>query len=265
MDLEEDTFEPYSACSWTPWRQEHCRYYSNIKIFCEAGVWSIGSRMILKERSSNPPNFDAVNIRFLKKNTTIPIPEIVEDWSANGRYFCLMKRVPGECLEKVWGKLSAEKKDSIAKQTAEYLSQLRKLQSPKMQTLGGQPLYSTFLFHGEHGEPHGSLSSDDELWENMEGELEGIPGHVRRRLRARMPSAAPYTFTHNDIAIVNIMVENGRLMGIIDWESSGYFPVWWEYTAATIGLSQEDRVERFVAEVYASSSLFGLLSLVQGC
>lgn len=56
-----------------------------------------------------------------------------------------------------------------------------------------------------------------------------------------MPSAAPYTFTHNDLCFINIMVENGHLTGIIDWESSGYFPVWWEYTFAGIGLGQEDK------------------------
>lgn len=39
-----------------------------------------------------------------------------------------------------------------------------------------------------------------------------------------MPSAAPYTFTRNDLCFVNIMVENGHLTGIIDWESSSTFP-----------------------------------------
>ena len=55
-----------------------------------------------------------------------------------------------------------------------------------------------------------------------------------------MPPATPYTFTHSGLASVNIMVENGNLTGIIDWEASGYYPVWWEYTCAGIGLGQED-------------------------
>lgn len=37
------------------------------------------------------------------------------------------------------------------------------------------------------------------------------------------------------------MVANGSLAGIIDWEASGYFPVWWEYISAGIGLGTEDK------------------------
>lgn len=53
-----------------------------------------------------------------------------------------------------------------------------------------------------------------------------------------MPTAAPYTFTHSDLTNVNIMVKNGHL---IDWEMSGYFPVWWEYVCTSVPDSEEDR------------------------
>ena len=74
---------PCEACSWTPERQNRCRYDSHVKLFygvSDRGVWSLGSQFILKERSSNPPNFEASNIRFLKEKTSIPVPTIIEDW-----------------------------------------------------------------------------------------------------------------------------------------------------------------------------------------
>lgn len=74
----------------------------------------------------------------------------------------------------------------------------------------------------------------------MEKSLQGVPQAARVRLRDRMPPAQPYTFTHSDLTDVNIMVENGRLTGIIDWELSGYFPVLWEYVCTSIGDSEED-------------------------
>ena len=55
-----------------------------------------------------------------------------------------------------------------------------------------------------------------------------------------MPRAAPYTFTHSDFTNVNIMAENGCVTGIIDWEMSGYFPVWWEYVCTSVTDSEED-------------------------
>jgi aminoglycoside phosphotransferase (APT) family kinase protein len=109
-----------------------------------------------------------------------------------------------------------------------------------MQSLKGQPLYSTFLFRDGFGQPHGPLSSDDELWAAWELVLKDLPEDARLRFRQRMSSAEPYTFTHGDLFAGNIMVKDGKLAGIIDWEGSGYFPVWWEFTCAGIGLGEED-------------------------
>ena len=56
-----------------------------------------------------------------------------------------------------------------------------------------------------------------------------------------MPPAKPYTFTHGDLATVNVIVDNGRLAGIIDWEAAGFFPVWWEFVSASLAEDQADR------------------------
>ncbi|KAF2195590.1 hypothetical protein K469DRAFT_681882 [Zopfia rhizophila CBS 207.26] len=84
-----------------------------------------GSNFILKERSNQPPNFEARNIRFLKENTTIPVPTVVEEWNEeNERYFMLTKRIRGDALNTVWATMSAAEKESVARQTADYLFQL---------------------------------------------------------------------------------------------------------------------------------------------
>ncbi|GAB1209757.1 hypothetical protein APSETT445_008538 [Aspergillus pseudonomiae] len=138
--------------------------------------------------------------------------------------------------------MSGVDKEWVAKQTAEYLMQLRGLHS----TPNGKPrrtatLLSFFLFPTGYGIGHGPFSSDDELWAEMALALEKVPEDVRLELRRRMPAAAPYTFTHGDLTNVNIMVDYGDLAGILDWESSGYFPVWWEFTCAGMGLGQDDK------------------------
>ncbi|GIK04892.1 hypothetical protein Aspvir_008990 [Aspergillus viridinutans] len=243
-----------SACSWTLERQEGCRYESHVKLFYEMsdrGVWSLGSKFILKERSNSPPNFEAANLKFLRKETSIPLPDVLDDWTEdNGRYFLLMSRVPGVPLSSVWENMPASERENIAKQTADYLVQLRKLQSETMHALRDQPLYSASLFPTGYGLPHGPFSSDEELWADMSMALKGVPEAVRLRLRERMPPATPYTFTHGDLTYVNIMVKNGQLTGIIDWESSGYFPVWWEYTCAGIGLGRGDKEWKTLLQQY---------------
>lgn len=240
-----DTGSICSACSWSPTRQEECQYNSHVKIFygvSNRGAWSLGSNLILKERSIEPPNFESANLRFLTERTSIPIPKTVEEWKEDdGTYFLLTKRIHGHPLNEAWPTMCATDKERIAKQTAEYVIQLRKLHSSRMESLGGQPLYSAFLFPNGYGIGHGPFSSDDELWAEMSLSLTNVPEKVRLKLRQRMPTATPYTFSHCDLTNVNIIVDNGHLAGILDWESSGYFPAWWEFTAAGIGLGQEDK------------------------
>ncbi len=219
---------PCSACSWTSERQAGCRYHSHVKLFygvSDRGVWSLGSNLILKERPSSLPNFEAVNIRFLRTMATIPIPDIVEEWSeADGRYFIITKRIRGQPLSTAWASMSPADRDRVAEQTAGFLEQLRGLHSPRMQSLDGAPVFSAFLFMDDFGHPHGPLSTDDELWEEMATSLGGLSEKARQRLRKRMPPGTPYTFTHGDLTNVNIMVEDGNLAGILDWEGERILP-----------------------------------------
>lgn len=155
----------------------------------------------------------------------------------------ILDRIEGTTLKEAWPTLSEPEKQRIARQTADYVGQLRGLQSNRLQGLDGAPLYSAFLFPGRDGDleiPHGPFSSDDELWDEMALSLKGLSDDERDRLRQRMPPAAPYTFTHGDLTVGNIMVKDGNVTGIIDWESSGYFPVWWEFTIASIVDGPED-------------------------
>jgi aminoglycoside phosphotransferase (APT) family kinase protein len=218
-----------------------------VKLFYGAGdrgAWSLGTKFILKDRGTNPPIYEGINTRFIKEKTTIPIPAVAQEWTENNnRHFLIAERVPGLTLEEHWPKMSQADREDLAKETAEYLAQLRQLHSPKMQSVHGQPLYCAFLFSGDHGSPHGPLSSADELWAEMSGELDDIPEKVRELIRQRMPHPEPWTFTHGDLTICNIMVDpnTNKLSGIIDWEASGYYPVWWEFACASIGLSEDDR------------------------
>lgn len=42
----------------------------------------------------------------------------------------------------------------------------------------------------------------------------------------------PIVFTHGDLAPRNIMVNDGRIAAIVDWETAGWLPASWEYIQA---------------------------------
>ncbi|KPA36253.1 hypothetical protein FLAG1_10995 [Fusarium langsethiae] len=39
-------------------------------------------------------------------------------------------------------------------------------------------------------------------------------------------------FTHGDLSSLNIMAVDDKVTGIVDWESAGWMPPYWEYTSA---------------------------------
>ena len=45
----------------------------------------------------------------------------------------------------------------------------------------------------------------------------------------------PPVFTHGDLNPFNILLRGTQVVGIIDWEFSGWYPSYWEYTAAWYG------------------------------
>ncbi|KAI9834373.1 MAG: hypothetical protein M1819_002984 [Sarea resinae] len=152
-----------------------------------------------------------------------------------------MKRVKGETLEVAWPNMSTADRERVADQTAKALLQLRTFESPRIQNVEGKPVFDSMLFLGGGLEtPHGPLSSDDELWKEMETGISHVPEKARRNLRLRMPRASPYVLTHGDLTDINIIVNEGNLAGILDWERAAYFPVWWEFAAARIGNSEAD-------------------------
>ncbi|PWY72209.1 kinase-like protein [Aspergillus sclerotioniger CBS 115572] len=243
------TNNPCTACSWSSERQRNCSYESDVKLVHASrnrGIWAIGSSLILKDRGPMHRTYEVFNAHLVRESTTIPVPTVIGSWKENRRTFILMKRIPGESLRELWPRLSLKEKESIAKQTADYISQLRGLQNQKIQGVGGRPIYSSLLFPYKRADnpfpPHGPFSSDDELWADMGlGITNNHPKSMNEDLRRVMPPGRPYTFTHCNLAIENIMVEDGKVTGILDWECSGYYPVWWEYVCTSAATSQEDQ------------------------
>lgn len=51
-----------------------------------------------------------------------------------------------------------------------------------------------------------------------------------------MPTAFSRThesvFTHSDFFFSNVLVDGGRLSGVVDWEGAGFMPEYWDFTKA---------------------------------
>ncbi|KAJ5361169.1 kinase-like domain-containing protein [Penicillium brevicompactum] len=250
MAEQSDTDSGCIACGWTAFKQDRCHYSSHVKLFYGAsqrGVWSIGSDVILKDRPDEGPKakIEAKTLDFLAKSTAgtnieIPAPKHIRDWvDRNGRYFTLTERIQGQTLEQAWPTLSESQKVSIADQVVQVRKQLRsKFTSTTIQSVDQGPCYPGLLFLDM--EPHGPFHSDLELWDALAMAYDNLPKDVFENVKKRFPKSEPFVLTHCDLNLGNIMVRNGQVVGILDWEYAAYLPVWYEYISASFAFTEMD-------------------------
>ncbi|KAF5234541.1 hypothetical protein FAUST_7521 [Fusarium austroamericanum] len=68
---------------------------------------------------------------------------------------------------------------------------------------------------------HGLELRDDE---------EAFPG-LRELIEFHNSSMQRSVFTHGDLSSFNIMAVDDKVTGIVDWETAGWMPPYWEYTS----------------------------------
>ena len=158
-----------------------------------------------------------------------------------------MEQMQGESLGKVWSMLSASDHESILNQLRAMLHELRSLTPPSgigVQSCEGgslrdprnvrsRPRFGPFKSIAEfhlwlRGHLQPTQVKDDRLEESEWQEI------VDMAAKQDKPWPPP-VFTHGDLNPSNILVRGPKVIGIIDWECSGWYPHYWEYTSAWCG------------------------------
>ncbi|RAL07419.1 uncharacterized protein BO97DRAFT_253474 [Aspergillus homomorphus CBS 101889] len=80
----------------------------------------------------------------------------------------------------------------------------------------------------------------------------------------RLSAKRSLTVTHADLCPRNIIVKNGKVAAIIDWQSGGWYPEYWVYTKAHYGMvnrpdwyeALESAIARYDDEYEAEQALW---------
>jgi aminoglycoside phosphotransferase (APT) family kinase protein len=176
-------------------------------------------------------------MRFVRSNTTVPVPRVWLNVFWRGRSYIIMSRAPGVVLESIWYTSNLETKERIVGQLVDYVKQMRTLKSPFGSTIGsvlGGPVFDCRLyFMGVSG----PFANEDKMNKQLRylRPLEDWPDDVRHAHSLTHEIA----FTHGDLAPRNIIVEGSTITAILDWESAGWFPAHWEYHKAQFNSFQK--------------------------
>ncbi|KAF7938646.1 uncharacterized protein EAE98_000984 [Botrytis deweyae] len=230
------------VCGLSSSLQEHNGYVSHVKVSMNSsrGMWSLGEKYFLKELPKHPqgeptrPNSDYAVSKLLSENSNVPVAKDMRGWEDSTSYWRLMERVPGTTLRAAQRDFTLEQHRTIGTEIAEYLAEARKFTSTKPEAPDGQPIRDQDFGASDHAID--LMTTDrEEWWARTEPRIRNrssIPRETIRRFKESYPikEGAKYVLSHGDLDPSNIMVKDGHVTAIIDWEHGGYRPEWWEWS-----------------------------------
>lgn len=186
----------------------------------------------LKWHTSLSNEYEALDL--LKCQTNVPVPNPLDLVSDAKDCYLLTSRQPGRSIGLCIDFLSDEHLRSLVYELQSCLKMMRGLkrdpdpQSIIANTVGGACYDGRISAAIEHNEAQGDFvgpfRTEQEFIELLRSpHIPEVVHQVDHRI----------VFTHGDINLRNILVdESGRLSGIVDWETAGWYPDYWEYTKA---------------------------------
>ncbi|KIJ59287.1 hypothetical protein HYDPIDRAFT_118718 [Hydnomerulius pinastri MD-312] len=173
------------------------------------------------------------------RNIGIPVPKMIQYGDHRSFGSILMSRIPGVMLSEACNSesLSPTQVETIGQELAMYLDLMRNYKSPmgsRVCSLNGGPLFSPFLPADRVGPCDDEDAFHATFLEYALPDFWTVRGiRFEDNLTIAKDFVAmthPIVFTHGDLMPWNIMVHNGHISGIIDWECAGWFPDYYEYT-----------------------------------
>ncbi|EME80733.1 uncharacterized protein MYCFIDRAFT_35254 [Pseudocercospora fijiensis CIRAD86] len=197
---------------------------------------------------------EAVTMRAMRqifRNDEIPVPEIFGWRTYNAHNFVYMSLIHGQTLRKAWPSLTEADQARICEQLSSVVSSLRSItRGPTEKVIGsisGGPVTDKYFKPDYEGGPFAKICDfHDWIYAAATRQQPGpdmvIP-EPYQAYRDSFDDNSKIYFTHGDLSLDNIIVActNGSwsIVGIVDWEQSGWYPEYWEYCKLYFGVEDQ--------------------------
>ncbi|KAF1846479.1 phosphotransferase enzyme family protein [Cucurbitaria berberidis CBS 394.84] len=207
---------------------------------------------------------EAKTMLYVAERTSIPVPKLyaayaygpldrdVSDFGSVYDTYIFMEFIEGEDLERSWERCTAIERQTISADLKKYMTELRAI--PAADYIGsvhGGPVTDVILEWSTTSK--GPFRSVEDFNATIaETFVAKSKGHVGPYIRGMLNSHKHgIVFTHGDLRPANIIVRDGRLAAIVDWEMAGWYPDYWEFAKAFY-------IEHFITEW--ATHLLGILT-----
>ncbi|KAJ5770741.1 uncharacterized protein N7511_002792 [Penicillium nucicola] len=174
-------------------------------------------------------------MRFISQHTSIPVPKIFCTFTQSGWTYIVMERIKGDIIGKGWVRRKEDSKAKLLSQLAEKFREMRELQPSEGTTISSVDGGSLYDCRIAGPTPRfGPFDTLQDFHRHLRMGLEFDPGMMLegQELIKQQSKTWPLVFTHGDLSSLNILARGDDIVGIIDWETAGWYPSYWEYTSA---------------------------------
>ncbi|KAG6869501.1 hypothetical protein C0995_002606, partial [Termitomyces sp. Mi166 len=155
-----------------------------------------------------------------------------------------MTRIPGDPLSEVWTHLSDSEQSTIMGELHQCLLRLRECKNPRSPEVSSITGKSIKTFRACDGVIPPCTDKSDLLRYLVRPRNRTIRGESEQervkfddqtiKIEHLADMEHSIVFAHGDLMRHNILVKDGHLSGIVDWECAGWLPEYWDYTTTTI-------------------------------
>lgn len=226
---------------------------------------------------------EAETMQYVAEHSHVPVPKV--HWTSTDpvtqQNFVIMDFVPGQTLESLLPSLTRKERDDVARLIKNAIDKLRDIPEPGYLGSVGRKACSHGMFWGPDGpDPlmSGPFENEAAFNEGLLRKLATMP-HMHpsylqflRRLFSEAFNGHRTVLTHGDLQPKNIMIqrigskEDGSGLfdiSLIDWETSGWYPEYWEYCHSIImGRFKPDWLEMVEKILSAHGYEYALMQMV---
>ncbi|KAM3492505.1 hypothetical protein MY3957_004166 [Beauveria namnaoensis] len=230
-----------------------------------------GDYAVRKRGFAHLLRMEVESICFLKHHLSvaIPVPSIIgycldEQTKTIERVeenYIRMKRVSGVRLDVAWPGMTPGARATMCQQLRTFLEQVHQIE-PEPGTYQIRNIAGGACYNPQERAAQPGRVGDVGRRVSAAVSVGALPNALRarraeaaetfRRRFARLQPPRRARFCHGDLSWANIFVDEatGRLHGVTDWETAGFWPEWWDYYMALLGTRGEQPWWRqVVAEV----------------
>ncbi|KAK7462346.1 hypothetical protein VKT23_007947 [Stygiomarasmius scandens] len=167
-------------------------------------------------------------MELIRSKTDIPVPQVIMTFVDDDQVYLVMTPIAGETLSSKIHDMSPEQLITVARELAKHINTIQQLGVPSEPApsrligawLGG-PLQN-IVFDPAPCLPFQSNTDFRLYWEQR----------LKESRQIKMPESYKVVLAHGDLDTQNIMLQDGHIVGIIDWDTFGWYPDFWDVMMA---------------------------------